>query len=243
MNTTNTKNVKKVKNTTNTKKKVIKTPLKYKYFETKHKIEAGIDEVGRGCLAGPVVSAAVILPEKFPNDIYKQIKDSKKLTEKKREMLYDYITKYACDYAIASISPEEIDKINILQATFNAMHNAVDKLAFVPDILLVDGDKFKPYKSNNDRGELYIEHRCVKGGDNVYYAIAAASILAKVSRDRYIKTLCQKHPELDQRYGWVKNKAYGTKQHRDGIKEHGITEYHRKTFGICREFTEENQQP
>jgi ribonuclease HII len=221
--------------------------LKMKYYTegyNRNKIEAGIDEAGRGCLAGPVVAAVVILPSQFPDDTYLQIKDSKKLSEKKREMLYDYITKHVSDYAIASSTPEEIDKYNILQATFNTMHKAIHKLAFIPELLLVDGNGFRPFCTNKDNNnddddeDTYVEHRCIKGGDNEYLAIAAASILAKVSRDRYMKALCKKNPELDKKYGWTKNKAYGTKQHRDGIKTHGITEYHRKSFGICKQYAE-----
>ena len=228
--------------------------LKFKYNTkayNRNRIEAGIDEAGRGCLAGPVVAAAVILPESFPDDTYKQIKDSKKLSEKKREMLYDYIIKNVSDYAIASSTPEEIDKYNILQATFNTMHKAINQLSFIPDLLLVDGTSFRPFKIQNTKTKIqndnydetdnvYVEHRCIKGGDNEYLAIAAASILAKVSRDRYMKALCKKHPELHNKYGWMKNKAYGTKQHREGIKEHGITEYHRKSFGICKNYVKDN---
>lgn len=217
------------------------TSLKMKYYATgynRNKIEAGIDEAGRGCLAGPVVAAVVILPDKFPDDTYKQIRDSKKLSEKKREMLFTYITKHASDYAIASSTPAEIDEHNILQATFNTMHKAIHKLSFIPELLLVDGNGFRPFKIKDDKDEdnIYVEHRCVKGGDNEYLAIAAASILAKVSRDRYMKALCKTNPELNRKYGWIKNKAYGTKQHREGIKEHGITEYHRKSFGICKTY-------
>jgi ribonuclease HII len=224
------------------------TTLKMKYYATgynRNKIEAGIDEAGRGCLAGPVVAAVVILPDTFPDDTYKQIRDSKKLSEKKREILFTYITKHASDYAIASSTPAEIDEHNILQATFNTMHKAIHKLSFIPELLLVDGNGFRPFKidsaknkNDNDDDNIYVEHRCVKGGDNEYLAIAAASILAKVSRDRYIKALCKTNPELDQKYGWVKNKAYGTKQHREGIEEHGITEHHRKSFGICKKYAE-----
>lgn len=222
------------------------TTLKMKYYATgynRNKIEAGIDEAGRGCLAGPVVAAVVILPDKFPDDTYKQIRDSKKLSEKKREMLFNYITKHASDYAIASSTPAEIDEYNILQATFNTMHKAIHKLSFIPELLLVDGNGFRPFKIDSaknkdgkDDDNIYVEHRCVKGGDNEYLAIAAASILAKVSRDRYMKALCKTTPELNIKYGWMKNKAYGTKQHREGIKEHGITKYHRKSFGICKTY-------
>jgi ribonuclease HII len=208
--------------------------LKYKHFENDSMLEVGIDEAGRGCLAGPVFAAAVILPDKFPDDIYLKIKDSKKVSEKNREILFEYIIKHSKDYAIACIRADEIDKINILQASFQAMHNALDILTHAPDYILADGHIFKPYMSKKS-GE-FIEHTCIKGGDNVYISIAAASILAKVSRDRYIRTLCAKYPELNEKYGWLQNKAYGTKQHLQGIRQHGITQYHRKTFGICKEY-------
>ena len=235
---TKTPKVPKVTKVTKKRVKKVREPLKLRYNTKKRIIEAGIDEAGRGCLAGPVYAAAVILPETFPDEVYKEIRDSKKLTEKKREMLFEYITQHVTDYAIISIPPKRIDKINILQATYEAMHSAVDNLAFIPDLIVVDGDKFKPYKSPHGDGG-YAEHVCVIGGDDVYLAIGAASILAKVSRDRHMKKLCKTHPELDQKYGWVKNKAYGTKQHRDGIKQYGITEYHRKTFGICRDYADD----
>lgn len=195
-------------------------------------LEAGIDEAGRGCLAGPVVAAAVILPESFPDDTYLQIKDSKKLSEKKRIMLAEYIKKYAKDYSIAFVSAKDIDKINILQASFKAMHTALHNLAVDPEFLLVDGHMFKPF--NSKKSNDYIDYKCIKGGDNKYISIAAASILAKTSRDEYMKQLCRKYPELHEKYGWLKNKAYGTKQHRDGIKQYGITNIHRMSFGTCK---------
>lgn len=208
--------------------------LKYKHFKDTSIIEVGIDEVGRGCLAGPVFAAAVILPDKFPDDKYKEIKDSKKLSEKKRELLFDYIIQNAKDYSIAQLSEKEIDDINILQATYTVMHKTLENLAYVPDHILIDGNSFKPYL--DPKTDEYIEHSCIKGGDNVYISIAAASILAKVSRDRYIKNLCLNDPELNVKYDWIKNKAYGTKKHIEGIKRHGICEHHRKTFGICKNY-------
>ena len=216
-------------NKTSEQNKKEQKPLKLFYKEG---IEVGIDEVGRGCLSGPVFAAAVILPKKFPDDIYLQIKDSKKLSHKKRLMLTEYIKKHALDYSIGIVKAKEIDEINILQASFKAMHNALDNLKkLVPENIIVDGHLFKPYFSikNDD----FITHTCIIEGDNKYFSIAAASILAKESRDEYMKNLCKKHPEL-KKYGWESNKGYATKKHREAILEYGITKYHRHTFGICK---------
>ena len=207
--------------------------MEYYYSDkANNELEVGIDEAGRGCLAGPVVAACVVLPDSFPDDMYLQIKDSKKLSEKKRLVLFDYIKKYAKDYAVSFVSNYDIDKINILQASFKAMHKCLHNLALDPTFILVDGHMFKPF--NSKKSNDYIDYVCIKGGDNKYLAIAAASILAKVSRDEYMKRLCLKYPELEEKYGWYKNKAYGTKQHMEGIKKHGITNIHRKSFGICK---------
>lgn len=184
---------------------------------TKDKIEVGVDEVGRGCLAGPVVAAAVILPKKYKNKI---LNDSKKLTEKKRLILDDEIKNDALFWAIAEVDNHEIDKINILKASFLAMHKAMDKLDQIPEFILVDGNRFIPY---ND-----IQHECIIKGDGEYLSIAAASVLAKNYRDKLMADLAIKHPY----YGWEKNAGYPTKQHREGIKKHGITDYHRKSFQL-----------
>lgn len=177
-------------------------------------IEVGIDEAGRGCLAGPVVSAAVILPKDFD---YPIVKDSKKLSEKKRKEAYDIIIKNALNYSVSLVLPEVIDKINILQATMLSMHNCLDVLEGFNHIL-VDGNYFNKYKD--------IPHTCVIKGDNTYYSIAAASIIAKVSRDDYMKQLHNEFPK----YKWENNKGYGSEEHINMIKEIGITEHHRKSF-------------
>lgn len=190
---------------------------------TKDKIEVGVDEVGRGCLSGPVVAAAVILPKKYKNKI---LNDSKKLTEKKRLILDEEIKSDALFWAIAEVDNIEIDKINILQASFLAMHKAMDKLEQVPEFILVDGNRFNPY---ND-----IPHECIIKGDGKYLAIAAASVLAKNYRDKLMADLAKKHPF----YGWEKNAGYPTKQHREGIRKHGITDYHRKSFQLLPKETE-----
>ena len=194
-------------------------------------ITAGVDEVGRGCLAGRVYAAAVIWPSIMPEDdeMWKLIKDSKKLSEKKRIVMKEYIEKTAIDYSVAWVDEETIDSINILQASQLAMKLALDKLTVLPEFILVDGNYFSLYCNREDD---WVSHQCVKKGDNKYVSIAAASILAKVARDNYITELVDKHPYLEK-YGWRKNKSYGTQQHRMAIREYGITKWHRKTFGIC----------
>jgi len=188
-------------------------------------IEVGLDEAGRGCLAGPVVAAGVILPKIFPDTIWEQIKDSKKLSEKKRNILSEYIKKHAISYHISFIGINIIDNINILHASIKAMHECIQNLSIIPDNLLVDGNYFTPYKHI----DTYIPHQCIKKGDDIYLSIASASILAKTARDNYIIKLCEENPEYDK-YGWRKNKCYGTKQHRDAIKKYGKTHLHRKSF-------------
>ena len=188
---------------------------KLKSFHTEGKIEVGLDEVGRGCLAGPVVASAVILPPDFDYDI---VKDSKKLSEKKRKVAYDLIKEHAIDYSISFVDAKNIDKFNILQSTMAAMHNCLDKLDTEPNHILVDGNIFNEYQE--------IPFTCVVKGDNKFYSIAAASILAKVTRDGYMKKEHKKYPL----YKWDSNKGYGSKDHRDAIVEHGTTTQHRITF-------------
>ncbi|MCZ4695681.1 ribonuclease HII [Ancylomarina euxinus] len=183
----------------------------------KNKVEAGCDEAGRGCLAGPVVAAAVILPSKFKNAI---LDDSKKLSEKNRYALREIIEKEALAWAIGIVGPEEIDKINILNASFLAMHRAIDQLKLKPEQLLIDGNRFNPYNNT--------PHHCIIKGDGKYLAIAAASILAKTYRDDLMLELHEKYPIYD----WNSNKGYPTKKHRLAIREHGNTPHHRKTFGM-----------
>lgn len=200
-------------------------------FKDSELLEAGVDEVARGCLAGPVYAAAVIWPKELELEETITLRDSKKLSKRKREEMKDYIEATALDFSVAFEPPETIDKINILNASISAMHKAVDGLNIIPESLLIDGNKFKPYVRNGD----LIPHECFVKGDDLYQSISAASILAKVYHDNYITELCEKEPELDI-YDWKKNMCYGTKIHLDAIKNNGITPYHRKTFGICREY-------
>ena len=180
-------------------------------------IEAGCDEVGRGCLCGPVVAAAVILDANFDQ---KLINDSKKLSFKTRLELDSYIKDNVIDYGIAELSPEFIDQLNILNASIHAMHRALDQLKTIPELILVDGNKFHPYN--------YIPHQCVIKGDSKILSIAAASILAKNYRDQLMIQLHEEFPE----YGWNKNMGYATKTHREALKKYGPTKYHRKSFRL-----------
>ena len=204
-----------------------------KQFYEKDKIEVGLDEAGRGCLFGPVCVGAVIWLDEDPikDDKNYEIKDSKKVSEKKRILLKDYIKDNAIAYSIQLIHHEDIDKYNILNATMNGMHKCLDEITDLLsiDTILVDGNHFDFYSDNNDN---YINHVCVIDGDNTYKSIAAASILAKTYRDEWINKLVDKNPELEK-YDLRNNKGYGTKNHLDAIKKYGITEWHRKSFGIC----------
>ena len=195
-------------------------------FFDKSSLEVGIDESGAGPLAGPLYAAGVILPTECPDDEYidlwNMINDSKKVSPKKREMLYDYIKFVAIDYSIVSIDEKVIDDINILQARFKAYHKLIDELNIKPSLILMDGDKFKEYPG--------IPHKCILKGDTKYKNIAAASILAKVERDKYMIDLHEKYPL----YLWNSNKGYGSKQHINAIKENGLTPYHRRSF--CKNF-------
>jgi ribonuclease HII len=182
-------------------------------------MEAGIDEVGRGCLSGPVVSAAVILPDKFEHEL---IKDSKKLSPKKREEAFEIIRKNAISFGIGIVEPEEIDRINILQATFISMKKSVDSLSVLPSKLLVDGDNFPGHKG--------IPYECIIKGDSKVQSISAASIIAKVTRDNIMKVLGKDFPE----YLWESNVGYGSKAHIEAIGKFGLTPHHRKTF--CSKF-------
>ncbi len=180
-------------------------------------IEAGCDEAGRGCLAGPVYAAAVILPPDFSNEF---LNDSKQLSEKQRIALRPIIERESIAWAVASVEPQEIDAINILNASFRAMHLAISRLAKIPTSLLIDGNRFKPYKN--------IPHHCMVKGDGKFLSIAAASILAKTYRDEYMEGLAKKFP----RYGWEKNKGYPTGFHRAAIGRFGATEHHRRSFRL-----------
>ncbi len=188
-----------------------------KSFYQENTIEAGCDEAGRGCLAGPVFAAAVILPSDYYN---KDLNDSKLLSEKIRIKLRTEIENDAIDFAVASLDNLEIDKINILNASIFAMHKAVSQLKIKPELLLIDGNRFKPYEN--------IPHSCIVKGDKKFLSIAAASILAKTYRDDYMDLIHNEFPM----YQWYKNKAYPTKEHREAIAKYGITKYHRNSFKL-----------
>ncbi|WP_026810475.1 ribonuclease HII [Arenibacter latericius] len=185
------------------------------YYTTS--LEAGTDEAGRGCLAGPVTAAAVILPPNYSNDT---LNDSKLLTPKKRDLIKPTIEANAISYGIAHIFPGEIDDVNILNASFLAMHKALDQLKLPPEFIIIDGNRFKPYKD--------IPFACIVKGDAKFQSIAAASVLAKTARDQYMEEI---HLEFPM-YNWNKNKGYPTAEHREAIKKYGITKYHRKSFRL-----------
>lgn len=189
--------------------------LKSHYYEDL--IEAGCDEAGRGCLAGSVYAAAVILPSDYQNEL---LNDSKKLTAKKRYTLREEIERDAIAWAVGIVTPGEIDKINILNASFLAMHRALDQLQVRPEAVIVDGNRFKPYQD--------LPSTTIVKGDGKYLSIAAASILAKTYRDDYMLSLAEEYPQYD----WQSNMGYPTKKHRQAIREHGITPYHRKSYNL-----------
>ncbi len=180
-------------------------------------IEAGCDEAGRGCLAGSVYAAAVILPKDYDNPL---LNDSKKLTDKRRKVLRDQIVRDAVSWAVGVVTPEEIDKINILNASFLAMHRALDQLTIRPEAVIVDGNRFNPYHD--------LPYTTIVKGDGKYQSIAAASILAKTFRDEYMDSLANEYPYYD----WQKNKGYPTKAHREGIRDHGPSPYHRMSYNL-----------
>ena len=192
--------------------------LKFNY--SGFSLEAGTDEAGRGCLSGPVVAAAVILPENFEHPL---LNDSKQLSEKKRLELRPFIEENALAYAISFIDQEEVDELNVLQASITGMHRSINQLHTQPEYIIVDGNKFKPYKE--------IPFKTIVKGDAKFMSIAAASVLAKTYRDEFMEKI---HLEFPQ-YNWKQNKGYPTKQHRDAIREFGVTKYHRKTFKLLPE--------
>ncbi len=221
------------------------------YLEDTTILEIGVDEAGRGPLFGRVYAAAVILPKDPATEYdFSQMKDSKKFHSKKKiSQVADYIKQNAVAWAVAYEDEAAIDKMNILQATQSAMHKAIKSCIEIaekkaldgapPTIqLLIDGNYFNSITTYDKvRGQIKaMQHVCVEGGDNKYAAIAAASILAKVSRDTYIEDLCAENPELDEKYGILSNKGYGAKKHMDGIRSHGITIWHRRSFGPCKEY-------
>ncbi len=190
--------------------------IKYSSFD----LECGTDEAGRGCLAGPVTAAAVILPDSFRHSF---LNDSKQLSEKKRNLLKPIIEKEALTFGVQHIFESEIDSINILNASIKAMHGSIEKLKTIPDFIIVDGNKFKPFNT--------IPHETIIKGDSKYLSIAAASILAKTYRDNFMEKIHEEFPM----YNWKQNKGYPTKEHRAAIKEFGITKYHRKSFRLLPE--------
>jgi len=186
------------------------------YYDIKQ-VEAGCDEAGRGCLSGPVVAAAVILP---PNFYHSYLNDSKQLSEKKRQLLRPIIEEESIAYGVSFVYPDEIDAINILNASFLGMHRAIDQLTTRPSLLLIDGNRFTPYPS--------IPHICMVKGDGRFASIAAASVLAKTYRDEYMEQVHVEYPE----FNWKKNKGYPTKEHREAIRKFGVTSFHRKSFTL-----------
>jgi len=213
--------------------------------------EIGVDEAGRGPMLGRVYASAAVLPKSMEEFDHSLMKDSKKFhSEKKIKEVAEYIKEHAIAWSVQYSDEKVIDKINIRNATHKAMHAAITdvlkqleaKNPSVSILLLIDGNDFTPFIQNNSNNSTnsalskQLSHVCIEGGDNAYSSIAAASILSKVSRDEYIAELCEANPNLDQQYGILKNKGYGTKKHMDGIKEHGITSFHRKSFGICRSY-------
>lgn len=189
--------------------------LQSHYYEGK--IEAGCDEAGRGCLAGSVYAAAVIFPPDYQND---ELNDSKQLTDKRRKYLRQIIERDALAWAVGIVTPEEIDRINILNASILAMHRALDQLTLRPEAIIIDGNRFKPYQQ--------LPYTTIVKGDGKYLSIAAASILAKTYRDDYMDRLAEEYPQYD----WLSNKGYPTKKHREAIRQHGITPYHRRSFNM-----------
>ena len=202
--------------------------LKSHYYEGM--IEAGCDEAGRGCLAGSVYAAAVIFPADYQNA---ELNDSKQLTDKRRKQLREIIERDAIAWAVGIVTPEEIDKINILNASILAMHRALDQLKVRPEAIIIDGNRFKPYYDSGEGLEVIGErkplpHTTIVKGDGKFLSIAAASILAKTYRDDYMDCLAEEYPQYD----WLSNKGYPTKKHREAISQYGITPYHRKTFNL-----------
>lgn len=212
-------------------------PLTKFYNQDWDKLEVGIDEAGRGPLFGRVYTAAVILP-KDDTFKYELLKDSKKFSSEKKILeVANYIKENALEWNVTYNDEKNIDKINIRQSVLSSMHDSIKGVMKNKEkeyFLLVDGNDFKPYMRYENEMFLPVEHQCIEGGDNKYCAIAAASILAKTERDKYIEELCEENPELKEKYGIHKNKGYGTREHLVGISNHGISKWHRKTYGVCK---------
>jgi len=255
-NTENTENNNDKKKDKRERKPKIVLDTCYFKFSNENMNEIGVDEAGRGPMIGRVYSAAVILPKDPLLFDHGSMKDSKKFTSNKKiKEVANYIKEHAIAWSVGYSTEQVIDDINIRNATHRAMHEAIrgtmkmvnanaNANANVEDLphlyhLLIDGNDFTPFTSVNKQTLEFIQvpHTCIESGDNKYSSIAAASILAKVSRDTYIEELCKENPYLDEKYGVLKNKGYGTKKHMDGIKEYGITKFHRKSFGICKQFS------
>ena len=213
-------------------------PLNKFYNEDSELLEIGIDEAGRGPLFGRVYTGAVILPKDVDFE-FDKMKDSKKFNSvKKINEVAEYIKEKALAWSVTYNDEKVVDNINIRQSVLSSMHNSIKNVMTTDNeyLLLVDGNDFRPYMMFKDDEYLPVKHICIEGGDNKYCAIAAASILAKTERDKYIEELCEENPELKERYGIDRNKGYGTKTHLDGIKNFGITKWHRKTYGICKDY-------
>jgi ribonuclease HII len=226
-----------------------KSKIGLKYWESPDSLEVGLDECARGCMLGRTYTAAVVWSPEFLAEVAEaeteegvdnedfswihKIRDSKKLSPKMREYLSGKIRDHCLDYQIVWASEKTIDKKNILCAVQDAFHECLDYLKMVPDKIFVDGNIFKPYY---DRDCNIIPYSCIEKGDNLYFNIASASILAKVAHDKYIAELCLENPELTEKYDIANNMGYGTSKHMEGIKKYGITDFHRKTFGICKEY-------
>jgi ribonuclease HII len=203
--------------------------LKTRYFE--NTVEFGVDEVGRGCLFGPVCVCCVYVPEGLEIPPTLKLRDSKKTTPRQRQKIMEFVEQTPeIQYSYIFIDNKVIDEINILQATFRGMHRAIDEMTLLPEHLLIDGDKFKFYTDKN--GDI-VSHKCVPKGDDKYVHISLAANIAKLKRDEYITQLCDENPWLNEYYGLSSNKGYGTKKHMDGIREYGITNLHRRSFRPC----------
>ena len=213
-------------------------PLNKFYNEDSELLEIGIDEAGRGPLFGRVYTGAVVLPKDVDFE-FDKMKDSKKFSSvKKINEVAEYIKEKALAWSVTYNDEKVVDNINIRQSVLSSMHNSIKNVMTTDNeyLLLVDGNDFRPYMMFKDDEYLPVKHICIEGGDNKYCAIAAASILAKTERDKYIYELCEENPELKEKYGIDRNKGYGTKTHLDGIKNFGITKWHRKTYGICKDY-------
>tara|TARA_B110000261_G_C13085315_1_gene357587 strand:+ start:1616 stop:2275 length:660 start_codon:yes stop_codon:yes gene_type:complete len=215
--------------------------LDFYYGDDETEIQVGIDEAGRGCFAGPVVAAAVCWDTQWLLDNQNKyieidlIRDSKKMSKKQRNQCFDFIVNHTKEYKVGFISNSKIDNINILNATYDAMHTALDDMTTIFERIIIDGNSFRPYLNNKAEVDSFvIPHVCIVKGDNKFFSIACASIVAKVSRDTYILDLCEQYPMYQQNYDWINNKCYGTKKHLEGINLFGITDLHRKTYGICK---------